>query len=112
VDLRHVLEAIRVPLSYAFDPYFAVSLSGVRALPHLLEAMYARLLPQPRLRFVLPHEPGAGKTIMAGLLIKELKLRGAIERFSDLDQFPSPLWGQPEPSRASSALTFPFCVPL
>jgi hypothetical protein len=89
----------------------AVSLSGVRALPHLLEAMYARLLPQPRLRFVLEHDPGAGKTIMAGLLIKELKLR-AIERFSDLDQFPSPLWGPPEPSRASSALTFPFCVQL
>ncbi|MBI4702776.1 MAG: DUF3883 domain-containing protein [Deltaproteobacteria bacterium] len=74
------LEAVRIRLAYAFDPYFAVSLSGVRALPHQLEAVYERLLPQPRLRFVLAHDPGAGKTIMAGLLLKELKLRGAVER--------------------------------
>ena len=47
-DLRHALEAVRIRLAYAFDPYFAVSLSGVRALPHQLEAVYERLLPQPR----------------------------------------------------------------
>ena len=48
----------RIRLAYAFDPYFAVSLSGIRALPHQLEAVYERLLPQPRLRFVLAHDPG------------------------------------------------------
>jgi superfamily II DNA or RNA helicase len=92
VDLRYKLEAVRIRLAYAFDPYFAVSLSGVRALPHQLEAVYERLLPQPRLRFILAHDPGAGKTIMAGLLIKELKLRGAIERVLVL--VPSPLTPQ------------------
>src|SRR5262245_53117171 len=55
VDLRHALEAVRIRLAYAFAPYFAVSLSGIRALPHQLEAVYERLLPQPRLRFVLAH---------------------------------------------------------
>src|SRR5262249_47469137 len=89
VDLRHALAAVRLRLAYAFDPYFAVSLSGVRALPHQLEAVYERLLPQPRLRYVLAHDPGSGKTIMAGLLIKELKLRGAIDRVLIL--VPSPL---------------------
>ena len=92
VDLRHALEAVRIRLAYAFDPYFAVSLSGVRALPHQLEAVYERLLPQPRLRYVLAHDPGSGKTIMAGLLIKELKLRGAIDRVLIL--VPSPLTPQ------------------
>ena len=47
------LEAVRIRLVYAYDPYFAVSLSGVRALPHQLEAVYDRRLRQPRLRFVL-----------------------------------------------------------
>jgi hypothetical protein len=75
---RSNLRASGWPFNY--DPYFAVFLSGVRALPHQLEAVYEELLPQPRLRFVLAHDPGAGKTIMAGLLIKELKLRGAADR--------------------------------
>lgn len=79
-DVFDALEAVRIRLAFHYDPYFAVSLSGVRALPHQLEAVYERLLPQTRLRFVLAHDPGAGKTIMAGLLIKELKLRGALER--------------------------------
>jgi len=79
-DVFHALESARIRLAFHYDPYFAVSLSGVRALPHQLEAVYEKLLPQPRLRFVLAHDPGAGKTIMAGLLIKELKLRGAADR--------------------------------
>ncbi len=91
-DAMNALEAARIRLAYYYDPYFAVSLSGVRALPHQLEAVYERLLPQPRLRFVLAHDPGAGKTIMAGLLIKELKLRGAVERVLIL--VPSPLTPQ------------------
>jgi superfamily II DNA or RNA helicase len=79
-DLFLLTEAARIRLAYAHDPYFAVSLSGIDALPHQLEAVYERMLPQTRLRFLLAHDPGAGKTIMAGLLIKELKLRGVLDR--------------------------------
>ena len=75
-----LVEAERIRLAYAYDPHFAVSLSGVEPLPHQLEAVYERMLPQGRLRFLLADDPGAGKTIMAGLLIKELKMRQAVER--------------------------------
>lgn len=79
-DLRLLIESARIRLAYTHDPHFAVSLSGIRTLPHQIEAVYIRMLPQPRLRFLLADDPGAGKTIMAGLLIKELKLREAIDR--------------------------------
>ena len=79
-DLFLVVESARIHLAYAWDPHFAVSLSGIEALPHQLEAVYERLLPQARLRFLLADDPGAGKTIMAGLLLKELRLRGAVDR--------------------------------
>jgi superfamily II DNA or RNA helicase len=78
--LRLLLESARIRLAYAHDRQFAVSLSGIRTLPHQIEAVYQKMLPQPRLRFLLADDPGAGKTIMAGLLIKELKLREAVER--------------------------------
>ncbi len=78
--LRLLLESARIRLAYAYDRHFAVGLSGIRTLPHQIEAVYQRMLPQPRLRFLLADDPGAGKTIMAGLLIKELKLREALER--------------------------------
>jgi superfamily II DNA or RNA helicase len=78
--LRLLIESSRIRLAYAHDRQFAVSLSGIRTLPHQIEAVYQAMLPQPRLRFLLADDPGAGKTIMAGLLIKELKLREAIER--------------------------------
>jgi SNF2 family DNA or RNA helicase len=78
--IRLIVESARIRLAYAHDRQFAVSLSGIRTLPHQIEAVYQRMLPQPRLRFLLADDPGAGKTIMAGLLIKELKLREAIER--------------------------------
>ena len=55
-------------------------MSGIRGLPHQIEAVYRHMLPQARLRFVLADDPGAGKTIMAGLLLKELKLRGVVDR--------------------------------
>lgn len=87
--LRLLIESARIRLAYAHDHQFAVSLSGIRTLPHQIEAVYRRMLPQPRLRFLLAHDPGAGKTIMAGLLIKELKLREAIERILIL--CPAPL---------------------
>ena len=79
-ELRLLIESNRIRLAYCYDPYFAVSLSGIQSLPHQIEAVYGKLLPQARLRFLLADDPGAGKTIMAGLLIKELKLRNALER--------------------------------
>ena len=78
--LRLLIESARIRLAHAYDRQFAVSLSGIRTLPHQIEAVYLKMLPQPRLRFLLADDPGAGKTIMAGLLIKEMKLREAIER--------------------------------
>src|SRR3989454_1866745 len=78
LDFFLLVEAARIRLAYSFDPFFAVSMSGVQALPHQLQAVYERVLPQARLRFLLADDPGAGKTIMAGLLLKELKLRGVI----------------------------------
>jgi SNF2 family DNA or RNA helicase len=88
-QVRLLIESARIRLAYTHDPHFAVSLSGIRTLPHQIEAVYEKMLPQPRLRFLLADDPGAGKTIMAGLLIKELKLREAIERVLIL--CPSPL---------------------
>jgi len=86
---RLLIESARIRLAYAHDRQFAVSLSGIRTLPHQIEAVYLKMLPQPRLRFLLADDPGAGKTIMAGLLIKELKLREAVERILVL--CPAPL---------------------
>src|SRR5581483_1036188 len=65
--LRLLIESARIRLAYAHDRQFAVSLSGIRTLPHQIEAVYQAMLPQPRLRFLLADDPGAGKTIMAGL---------------------------------------------
>ena len=79
-DFFLLIESTRIRLAYAFDPHFAVSLSGIEPLPHQLEAVYEHMLPQVRLRYLLADDPGAGKTIMAGLLMKELKMRGAIEQ--------------------------------
>jgi superfamily II DNA or RNA helicase len=73
-------EATRIRLAYTHDPHFAVSVARIDPLPHQLEAVYHYMLRQPRLRFLLADDPGAGKTIMAGLLLKEMKLRGAITR--------------------------------
>jgi superfamily II DNA or RNA helicase len=78
LDLFLLVESVRIRLAYSFDPFFAVSLSSVQALPHQLQAVYERMLPQARLRFLLADDPGAGKTIMSGLLLKELKLRSVI----------------------------------
>ena len=87
--LRLLVESARIRLAYAHDRQFAVSLSGIRTLPHQIEAVYERMLPQPRLRFLLADDPGAGKTIMAGLYIKEMKLRQAVDRILIL--VPAPL---------------------
>jgi superfamily II DNA or RNA helicase len=74
------VEAIRLGLAYEYDPYFSLSIARVDPLPHQLEAVYDYFLKLPRIRFLLADDPGAGKTIMAGLLIKELKVRGLIQR--------------------------------
>ena len=84
-----LVESARIRLAYAHDRHFAVSLSGIRTLPHQIEAVYMRMLPQPRLRFLLADDPGAGKTIMTGLLVKELDLREAVDRMLIL--CPAPL---------------------
>lgn len=74
------VEARRLALAYEYDPYFALSVSRVDPLPHQLEAVYQYFLALPRIRFLLADDPGAGKTIMAGLLLKELKARSLVRR--------------------------------
>ena len=78
--LRIALQAFALSIAYEFDPYFGLSTSRVDPLPHQLEAVYEHLLKLPSVRFLLADDAGAGKTIMAGLLVRELKLRGLIER--------------------------------
>lgn len=77
---RFGIEALRLALAYEYDPYFSLSIARVDPLPHQLEAVYDYFLAMPRIRFLLADDPGAGKTIMAGLLLKELKIRGLINR--------------------------------
>ena len=77
---RLVSEAERIRLAYLFDPYVAVSSSTIDPLPHQISAVYEHMLPRQPMRFLLADDPGAGKTIMAGLLIKELLIRGELER--------------------------------
>lgn len=82
-DSKHFrigIEALRLGLAYEYDPYFSLSIARVDPLPHQLEAVYDYFLKLPRIRFLLADDPGAGKTIMAGLLIKELKIRGLVKR--------------------------------
>ncbi len=78
--LRLASEASRIRLAHLFDPYLAVSASQIEALPHQITAVYAEMLQRQPLRFLLADDPGAGKTIMAGLLVKELMIRGDLER--------------------------------
>lgn len=73
-------EAERIRIAYQFDPLFAVNSSIVDPLPHQVEAVYRYLLPLPRIRFLLADDTGAGKTIMTGLLIKELMFRGVLQK--------------------------------
>src|SRR3954470_4983295 len=77
---RLVSEAHRIRLAHLFDPVLAVHTSIVDPLPHQITAVYESMLPRQPLRFLLADDPGAGKTIMAGLLIKELIARGDLQR--------------------------------
>ncbi len=74
------IEALRLRLAYEYDPYFSLSIARIDPLPHQLEAVYEYFMKLPRIRFLLADDPGAGKTIMAGLLMKELKIRGLVRR--------------------------------
>lgn len=74
------IEAHRLGLAYEYDPFFSLSIARVDPLPHQLEAVYGYFMKLPRIRFLLADDPGAGKTIMAGLLLKELKARGLVRR--------------------------------
>ena len=95
---RLASEALRIHLAHLFDPYLAVHTSNLEPLPHQIDAVYGEMLPRQPLRFLLADDPGAGKTIMAGLLIKELMLRGDVERClivapgSLVEQWQDELW--------------------
>ncbi len=77
---RLVSEAHRIRLAYLFDPLLAVHTSLVEPLPHQITAVYGEMLPRQPLRFLLADDPGAGKTIMTGLFVKELLVRGDLQR--------------------------------
>ncbi len=79
-QLRLGLQAYSLGIAHEFDPYFGLSISRVDPLPHQLEAVYEYFMKLPSVRFLLADDAGAGKTIMAGLLIRELKLRGLADR--------------------------------
>ena len=74
------VEATRYRFASMYDPLLAMNTSKVDPLPHQIEAVYGYVLKKPRIRFLIADDPGAGKTIMAGLIIKELKIRGLVSR--------------------------------
>ncbi|MHB9291031.1 putative RNA polymerase-associated protein RapA [Hollandina sp. SP2] len=79
-QVRLASEAYRIKLAHLFDPHLAIHTSRIQSLPHQISAVYGAMLPRQPLRFLLADDPGAGKTIMSGLLIKELKVRGDLNR--------------------------------
>ncbi len=79
-ELFLFIESHRIRNAFQFDPLYAVNVSQVDPLPHQIEAVYHYILQNPSIRFLLGDDPGAGKTIMSGLLLKELKYRGLVEK--------------------------------
>jgi superfamily II DNA or RNA helicase len=98
--LRLVSEAYRIHLAHLFDPVLAVHTSLVEPLPHQITAVYGEMLTRQPLRYLLADDPGAGKTIMAGLLVKELIIRGDVRRClvcapgNLTEQWQDELWGK------------------
>lgn len=91
-DFQLAAEALRIRFAHLFDPMMAVHTSDVEPLPHQISAVYEAMLPRQPLRFVLADDPGAGKTIMAGLLVRELIMRSDAQRI--LIVTPGSLCGQ------------------
>lgn len=91
-------EARRIQLAYLFDPYVGAETADIEPLPHQIEAVYEEMLPRLPLRFLLADDPGAGKTIMSGLYIRELAIRGDADRVlvvapgSLVEQWQDELW--------------------
>jgi SNF2 family DNA or RNA helicase len=79
-DVFLAIESIRFRYASLFDPLLAMNISKIDPLPFQIDAVYGYILKLPRIRFLIADDPGAGKTIMAGLIIKELKLRGIVNR--------------------------------
>mgnify|MGYP001179546491 FL=1 len=79
-EFKLATEAYRINLAHLFDPMMAVHTSNVEPLPHQITAVYESMLPRQPLRYVLADDPGAGKTIMAGLFIRELLMRADAKR--------------------------------
>ena len=79
-EFKLAAEAYRINLAHLFDPMMAVHTSNVEPLPHQITAVYESMLPRQPLRYVLADDPGAGKTIMAGLFIRELLMRADAKR--------------------------------
>ena len=95
---RLASEARRIQMAHLFDPFVAIDASSIDPLPHQIEAVYNEMLPRLPLRFLLADDPGAGKTIMSGLYIRELIVRGDLERClvlapgSLVEQWQEELW--------------------
>jgi superfamily II DNA or RNA helicase len=79
-DFFLLIEALRIRLAYLFDPLLAVNISQVDPLPHQIEGVYSYALANPKVRFLIADDAGAGKTVMAGLIIKELQYRNLANR--------------------------------
>lgn len=81
------MEGHRIRLAYEFDPYHAVNISQIDPSPHQIDAVYNYILKKPKIRFLLADDPGGGKTIMGGLVFKELKYRSIINARAHLSSF-------------------------
>ena len=79
-DFKLAAEALRIRLAHLFDPMMAIHTSNVDPLPHQITAVYESMLPRQPLRYLLADDPGSGKTIMAGLLMRELLVRGDLRK--------------------------------